>query len=126
MHALTRTVLSHRRAVVVIWLLLAMAGAATARTTIGRAMTSYTLAGSPGYAANQRIATLYGNGGAAAPTVAVITLPASLRIDSRGVAAEAWPGLRRRARRAARQDRRLRDHRQPRLRHRRRGAARSR
>ena len=89
MHALTRTVLSHRRAVVVIWLLLAMAGAATARTTIGRLTTSYTLAGSPGYAANQRIATLYGNGGAAAPTVAVITLPASLRIDSRGVAAEA-------------------------------------
>ena len=89
MHALTRTVLSHRRAVVVIWLLLAVAGAATARTTIGRLTTSYALAGSPGYAANQRIATLYGNGGAAAPTVAVITLPAGLRIDSRGVAAEA-------------------------------------
>ena len=89
MHALTRTVLSHRRAVVVIWLLLAVAGAATARTTIGRLTTSYALAGSPGYAANQRIATLYGNGGAAAPTVAVITLPAALRIDSRGVAAEA-------------------------------------
>jgi RND superfamily putative drug exporter len=89
MHALTRTVLSHRRAVVVIWLLLAVAGAATAKTTIGRLTTSYALAGSPGYAANQRIATLYGNGGAAAPTVAVIMLPAALRIDSRGVAAEA-------------------------------------
>lgn len=89
MHALTRTVLSHRRAVVVIWLLLPVAGAATARTTIGRLTTSYALAGSPGYAANQRIATLYGNGGAAAPTVAVIMLPAALRIDSRGVAAEA-------------------------------------
>ena len=36
MHTLTRIVLSHRRAVVVIWLLLAVAGAVTARTTIGR------------------------------------------------------------------------------------------
>ena len=98
MHALTRIVLSHRRAVVLIWLLLAVAGAATAKTTVGRRSTSYALAGSPGYAANQRIAGLYGNGGAATPTVAVITLPTGLRIDSRGVAAEAWPGLRRRAR----------------------------
>ena len=89
MHALTRTVLSHRRAVLVIWLLLAMAGAATARTTIGRLTTSYALAGSPGYAANQQIAARYGNGGAATPTVAVITFPAGLRIDSAGVAAEA-------------------------------------
>ena len=89
MHTLTRIVLSHRRAVVVIWLLLAVAGAVTARTTIGRLTTSYALAGSPGYAANQRIATLYGNGGAAAPTVAVITLPPGLTVDSRSVAAEA-------------------------------------
>ena len=89
MHALTRTVLSHRRAVIVIWLLLAVAGAVTARTTIGRLTTSYALAGSPGYAASQRIAALYGNGGAAAPTVAVITLPAGLTADSRDVAAEA-------------------------------------
>lgn len=89
MHALTRTVLSHRRAAVVIWLLLAVAGAATARTTIGRLTTSYALAGSLGYAANQRIAALYGNGGAAAPAVAVITLPTGLTVDSRGVAAEA-------------------------------------
>ena len=89
MHALTRIVLSHRRAVVLIWLLLAVAGAATAKTTVGRLTTSYALAGSSGYAANQRIAGLYGNGGAATPTVAVITLPTGLRIDSRGVAAEA-------------------------------------
>jgi putative drug exporter of the RND superfamily len=89
MHALTRTVLSHRRAIVLIWLLLAVAGAATAKTTIGRLTTSYVLAGSPGYAANQRIAALYGSGGAATPTVAVITLPPGLRIDGRGVAAEA-------------------------------------
>jgi hypothetical protein len=73
----------------VIWLLLAVAGAVTARTTIGRLTTSYALAGSPGYAANQQIATLYGNGGAAAPTVAVITLPPGLTVDSRSVAAEA-------------------------------------
>ena len=89
MHALTRTVLSHRRAVVLIWLLLAVAGAATASSTMGRLTTSYALAGSPGYAANQRITALYGNGGGAAPTVAVITLPAGLTVDSRGVATEA-------------------------------------
>ncbi len=89
MHALTRTVLSHRRAVLMIWLLLAVAGAATARTTIGRLTTSYALAGSPGYAANQQIAARYGNGGAATPTVAVITFPAGTGIDSAGVAAEA-------------------------------------
>jgi len=89
MRTLTRIVLSHRRAVVVIWLLLAVAGAVTARTTIGRLTTSYALAGSPGYAANQQIVTLYGNGGAAAPAVAVITLPPGLTVDSRSVAAEA-------------------------------------
>ena len=85
----TRIVVSHRRVVVLIWLLLAVAGAATAKTTIGRLTTSYALAGSAGYAANQRIAALYGNGGAATPTVSVITLPSGLRIDGRGVAAEA-------------------------------------
>ena len=87
MHALTRTVLSHRRAVVLIWLLLAVAGAATASSTMGRLTTSYALAGSPGYAANQRIAALYGNGGGAAPTVAVITLPAG----PDGSTAAVWP-----------------------------------
>ena len=89
MRTLTRIVLSHRRAVAAIWLLLAVAGAATAKTTIGRLTTSYVLAGSPGYAANQQTAALYGNGGAATPTVPVITLPAGQVIDGRGVAAEA-------------------------------------
>lgn len=56
MHTLTRIVLSHRRAVVLIWLLLAVAGAATAKTTIGGLTTSYVLAGSPGYTTNQQIA----------------------------------------------------------------------
>jgi RND superfamily putative drug exporter len=89
MHTLTRIVLSHRRAVAAIWLLLAVAGAATAKTTIGRLTTSYVLAGSPGYAANQQIAARYDNGGAATPVVPVITLPAGQAIDGRGVAAEA-------------------------------------
>jgi RND superfamily putative drug exporter len=89
MHTLTRIALSHRRAVVLIWLLLAVAGAVTAKTTIGRLTTSYVLAGSPGYATNQQIAARYDNGGAATPTVPVITLPAGQTIDGRGVAAEA-------------------------------------
>jgi RND superfamily putative drug exporter len=89
MQTLTRIVLSHRRAVALIWLLLAVAGAATAKTTIGRLTTNYALAGSPGYVTNQRIAALYDNGGAATPTVPVITLPAGQTIDGRGIAAEA-------------------------------------
>ena len=89
MHTLTRIVLTHRRAVVLIWLLLAVAGAATATTTIGKLTTSYVLAGSPGYTTNQQIAARYGTGGAATPTVPVITLPAGQTIDGHGVAAEA-------------------------------------
>jgi RND superfamily putative drug exporter len=89
MHTLTRIILSHRRAVVLIWLLLAVAGAATAKTTVGRLTTSYVLAGSPAYATNQQIAARYDNGGAATPTVPVITLPAGQAIGGRGVAAEA-------------------------------------
>jgi RND superfamily putative drug exporter len=50
--------------------------------------TSFDIPGSEAFAANSRIAEVYGNGGDVAPIVPVVTLPRGTTVDTPGVAAE--------------------------------------
>src|SRR6266498_280932 len=79
---LTDWVLTHRRLVVVFWLAAAVAGAASASSATHALSQRSALPGKPGYEANRLIQRLYGNGGATAPFVAVLTLPPGQRADS--------------------------------------------
>src|SRR6266545_5440174 len=79
---LTDWVLTHRRLVVVFWLAAAVAGAASASSASHALSQRSALPGKPGYQANQLIQRLYGNGGATAPFVAVLTLPPGQRVDT--------------------------------------------
>ena len=56
-------VLGHRLLVAGIWLLIAVAGAATAPTTVDRLSYDFALPGQPAYEANERILDEFGNGG---------------------------------------------------------------
>src|SRR6266536_1321715 len=78
--ALTDWVLAHRRLVVVFWLAAAVAGAASASSATHALSQRSALPGKPGYQANQLIQRLYGNGGATAPFIAVLSLPSDQRI----------------------------------------------
>jgi len=73
--ALTDRVLTHRRFVVVFWLAAAVAGAASAPSATQALSQRSALPGKSGYEANRLIQRLYGNGGATAPFVAVLSLP---------------------------------------------------
>src|SRR6266700_477795 len=78
--ALTDWVLTHRRLVVVFWVTAAVAGAASASSATHALSQRSALPGKSGYEANQAIERLYGNGGATAPFVAVLSLPSGERI----------------------------------------------
>jgi RND superfamily putative drug exporter len=80
--ALTDWVLAHRRLVVVCWLAVAVAGAASASSATHALSQRSALPGKPGYQANQLIQRLYGNGAATAPFVAVLTLPRGQHVDT--------------------------------------------
>jgi RND superfamily putative drug exporter len=83
--ALTDWVLTHRRLVVAVWLAAAVAGAASASSATHALSQRSSLPGRPGFEANQLIQRLYGNGGATAPFVAVLTLPRGDRVDAPAV-----------------------------------------
>jgi RND superfamily putative drug exporter len=103
MRALTRFALRHKLFVLATWIVLALAGAATVSGTIDRLTTGYSLPGHEGFDTDQQILQLYGNGGASAPAVPVVTLPSGTTVDSPGVsqqltsvfaAARSVPGVR--------------------------------
>ena len=87
--ALTRWVLRHKTLVVIVWLGLTAAGAASAPRAVA-AMSSDvgSLPGRPGYEANQEIRRVYGTGGDANPLVLVVQLPHGTTVDAPGVRAE--------------------------------------
>jgi putative drug exporter of the RND superfamily len=87
MCALAKLVLRHRLLVVVGWVLLAVAGAATASHTVGKLTDTYAMPGEPSYAANNQILATYGNGGGQEPIVPVVTVPAGESVRDPGVAA---------------------------------------
>jgi putative drug exporter of the RND superfamily len=87
--ALTRWVLRHKTLVVLAWLGLTAAGAASAPRAIAAMSSDFgSLPGRPAYEANQQIRRLYGNGGDANPLVLVVHLPTGRTVDSPGVRAE--------------------------------------
>jgi RND superfamily putative drug exporter len=79
---LTRFVLKHRLLVVMVWVILAVAGAATAKTTTARLSTSFSLPGQDGYHANLLIARDYGTGGNESPVVVLLTAPPGRGVDT--------------------------------------------
>ncbi len=85
MGRMTRWVLGHQALVVVGWLLIAIAGGATASGTVHRLSQSYAIPGQPGAVADAEILQHYGNGGEQEPLVPVITLPAGESVHDAGV-----------------------------------------
>ncbi|HWB65451.1 MAG TPA: MMPL family transporter [Mycobacteriales bacterium] len=82
MRRLTGFVLRHKLLVVIGWVLLAGAGAATVSHTINRLTDSYAMPGLPSQQSDQRILRLYGNGGQQEPIVPVVTAPAGQTLTS--------------------------------------------
>jgi putative drug exporter of the RND superfamily len=90
--SLTRWVLSHKRTVVVLWLVLTVAGVAAAGPA-GDALTpGYAVPGKEGWETNEATTARYTNtGGSTAPLVPVVTLPRGKTVDTAGVRAKLAP-----------------------------------
>src|SRR5262245_23523821 len=86
MAPLTRWVLAHKRIVVVFWVLVTLAGVASAGPASRALKQPCSVPGKEGWVTNQQIAgDLRGTGGNNAPLVAVVTLPAGQSVKSPGV-----------------------------------------
>src|SRR5262245_8573009 len=72
---LARLVLRHRKAVVAVWFVLLLAGAAAAPRVADRLSFDFALPGEPGYETAKDIIKTYGNGAEQAPSIAVVTVP---------------------------------------------------
>lgn len=68
-------VLRHRRAVMVGWLVVFLAGAGAASNISKRLSLNFSLPGQPGYETARQIMHTYGNGGDEAPAIVVVTAP---------------------------------------------------
>jgi RND superfamily putative drug exporter len=89
MTALTRWVLSHKRIVVLGWLVLTVTGMAAAGPASRALEPEFSVPDREGWETNVAIAERYrGTGGDTAPLVPVVTLPAGQRVDSRGARAD--------------------------------------
>ncbi|HKB19513.1 MAG TPA: MMPL family transporter [Gaiellaceae bacterium] len=89
MPSLTRWVLSHKRTVVISWLLLTLVGIAVAGPATDALTPGYSVPGREGWETNVAITARYGGtGGMTAPLVPVVTLPKGKTVDSAGVRAE--------------------------------------
>ncbi len=91
-----RFVLTHRRAVIVAWLVVFLAGGMAASKISSRLSVDFSLPGQPGYETAVKVLHTYGNGGENPPSIAVVTVPPgqSVRGDA-GRIAGAFEGLRR-------------------------------
>src|SRR5215210_1790039 len=87
MTALTRWVLSHKKLVVGLWVLLAVAGVAATGPADKSFEEQFNIPGEA-FAANRQIAAGYGNGGDVAPLVPVVSLPEGKTVDDPGVRAD--------------------------------------
>ena len=72
MDRLSDIVLDHRRWVVLVWLLVAVAGAVNAPRTVDRLTYDFDLPGQPAYVANTAIVEAYGGGGLNDPLLVVV------------------------------------------------------
>src|SRR3974390_1827307 len=75
MNALTTFVLRHRRLVMLAWLIVALAGAATLGSTTKRLSTEFKLPGQASYIADGKISNLYGGTGGNVPLVVALARP---------------------------------------------------
>jgi RND superfamily putative drug exporter len=86
---LTHTVLSHKRAVVVFWVLLTIIGGASAGSATKALKQKFSEPGKEGWVTNQQIERdFHGTGGSGAPLLAVVTLPAGASVSSADVEGE--------------------------------------
>ena len=89
MQPLTRWVLSHKRIVVVFWVIVTLVGVASAGSATKALKQKFSVPGKEGWVANQQIAReFHGTGGDHAPLLPVVTLPAGRSVDSAGVRGE--------------------------------------
>ncbi|HET6965411.1 MAG TPA: MMPL family transporter [Acidimicrobiales bacterium] len=75
MNALTTFVLRHRRAVMLAWLVVLLAGFATMGSTTKRLSTEFKMPHTASYVADSRIVSLYHSGGNTVPVVVAVTAP---------------------------------------------------
>src|SRR3954467_6028850 len=100
MPGVTRFVLNHKRAVVISWVLLTIAGMAAAGPASRALDPEFSVPGGEGWKTNVAIERRYqGTGGNSPPLLPVVTLPAGQTVDSPGVRAQ-LTGLDRRLARA--------------------------
>ncbi|HEX4108577.1 MAG TPA: MMPL family transporter [Solirubrobacteraceae bacterium] len=91
---LARFVLTHRRRVIAVWVVLFIAGGVGAANVSHRLTYDFSLPGQPGYDTARQITRLYGNGGDVDPSIAVITVPAGQHVsDQAGALAAATARL---------------------------------
>src|SRR5215510_5225825 len=86
MPALTRFVLRHKALVTLFWVVVAAVGVMTISGTTHRMTNNFSMPGQAFQVDNQ-IARQYGNGGAQAPYLPVITVPSGQRVTDPAVAA---------------------------------------
>jgi putative drug exporter of the RND superfamily len=79
---IARLVLRHRRAVMLAWLVIFLAGGFAAGQVSNRLKFTFTLPGQPGYQTALRITQLYGNGGETSPDIVVVTPPAGQTVSA--------------------------------------------
>ena len=80
MERITRWVLAHRRLVVAAWLLITVVGIATVGDATSAFSQKFSVPGREGYETNTRIVNVFHSGGANAPLLSVVTLPAGVRV----------------------------------------------
>jgi putative drug exporter of the RND superfamily len=86
MASLTRWVLTHKRTVVVFWVVLTLIGMGSAGSASKALKQKFSVPGKEGWVTNQQIQRdLHGTGGNSAPLLPVVTLPAGQSVDSPGV-----------------------------------------
>jgi putative drug exporter of the RND superfamily len=87
--SLTRWVLAHKRTVVSVWVVLAVAGIAVAGPATDALKPGYSVPDKEGWQTNEAITARYGGtGGVTAPLIPVVTLPAGKTVAATGVRAE--------------------------------------
>ena len=80
--SLTRIVLSHKRLVVVAWLLITVIAVLSVSSAVGALSDDFSVPGKEGAEASEAILRTYGNGGQIVP---LVPLPAGTTVDSPGV-----------------------------------------
>ncbi len=93
MTSLSNFVLRHKLLIGVFWVVVLLAGGATASKVSSRLSQQFSMPGTRSYAADQAILRAYGNGAGALPMAPVITLPAGTTVDSPGVKAALGKGF---------------------------------